>query len=95
MRAIVSSTSSTRSCTKRCSLNDPIGPPSALAPLSLMTMTSVSSSSPVAREVVEHPPDLSVGVAEEPGEHLHHPGVQPAPVGRQGVPVGDPGRAAR
>ncbi len=31
-------------------------------------------------EVVEHPADVVVGVGDEPGADLHHPGVEPAPV---------------
>ena len=49
MRVSVSATSSTRSCVKRCSLNDPVGPPSPLVPLSEISRTSVSSSRSVAR----------------------------------------------
>ena len=50
-------------------------------------MTSVLSSSPISLEEVEDPADLVVGVREEAGEDLHHPGVEPALVGRQRVPL--------
>ena len=30
---------------------------------------------------VEQPSDLMVGVRQEPGEHLHHPGGEPAGLG--------------
>ena len=46
MRRRFSSMLSGTKLKKYCSLNEPRTPPSALAPLSLMTMTMVSSSSP-------------------------------------------------
>src|SRR4029450_2298410 len=55
----VSATSSTRSWVKRCSFRDPVGPPSALAPLSLISRTSVSSSSPVVPRKAEQRPSVS------------------------------------
>jgi hypothetical protein len=39
-------------------------------------------------ELVEYPADLGVGVAEEPGIDLHHPGVKPALVSREPAPSG-------
>ena len=75
---------------KNCaSLVVPVGPPSALAPLSEMTITMVLSSCPCSCEVVEQAPEVVVGVAQEAREDLHHPAVQPARVGRQRRPVGD------
>ena len=41
------------------------------------------------RQELEQTPDLVIGVAEEPGEHLHEPAVQPAGVLGLRVPVGD------
>ena len=38
----------------------------------------------------DEPPDLGVGMAEEAGEHLLHPGVHAPLVGREGGPVGYP-----
>ena len=46
-------------------------------------------------EEVEQPADLVVGVLEEAGEHLHHPGVELALVGRQVVPLLHVGIVAR
>ena len=41
------------------------------------------------RQELEQPADLMVGVLEEAGEHLHHPGVQlPRRLGLR-VPIGD------
>ncbi len=48
-----------------------------------------------ALDLVEHPPDVVVGVGQEPGEHLHHPGVE-ALTGRVDVgPCLDPLGARR
>ena len=68
------------------SLTEPCGPPSALAPLSEMTMISVLSNSPMSFEEVEQPADVVVGVLEEAGEHLHHAGVELLLVGRAACP---------
>ena len=68
------------------SLTEPFGPPSPLAPLSETRTTIVLSSSPGLLEEVEQPPDLVVGVAEEPGVHLGHAGEQPLLVVGQRVP---------
>ena len=40
-------------------------------------MTMVLSSSPIEREEVEDAADVVVGVAQEAGEHLHHPARDP------------------
>ena len=58
-------------------------------------MMSVLSSSPMLLEEVDQPPDVVVGVAEEPREDLHHAAVEPALVGRQRVPLGHVGVVAR
>ena len=52
-----------RRTVKRCSLTEPSRPPSALAPLSDISMTIVSSSTPSSLEAVDEPADLRVGVA--------------------------------
>ena len=77
---------------KRCSLRDPVGPPSALVPLSEMARISVSSSTPSASRKRHQAPDVVVGVAEEAGEHLLHPGVEAALLGGQVVPRPHPAR---
>ena len=77
------------------SLTEPVGPPSALAPLSEISMISVLSSSPMLFEEVDQPADVVVGVLEEAGEHLHHARVELALVGRELVPVLHVGVVAR
>jgi hypothetical protein len=48
-----------------------------------------------ALEVVEDPPELCVGVADESGEHLHHPRVELLLVVRQRTPLRHVGIAGR
>ena len=52
----------------------------------------MSSSEVVLAEVLDHAPDLVVGVREEAGEDLHHPRVQPLLFGGKIVPRADPAR---
>ena len=51
-------------------------------------MTIVLSSTPCSRRKSSSRPEVMVGVAEEAREHLHHPGRQPARLGRQRLPLG-------
>ena len=92
MRRRFSSRFSGSTLKKYCSLNDPRAPPSADAPLSDMRSTIVSSSSPSSSRKSRTRPHLRVGVGHEPGEHLHHPGVEALLVGGQRVPGRDPVR---
>ena len=50
---------------------------------------------PVLAQELDQPPDLVIGVGQEPGEHLHHPGVQPPRRRRQRRPVGHVGIVPR
>jgi hypothetical protein len=52
----------------------PVRPPSALAPLSDQRVLEL----PDGAEEAEKASDVMIGVRQEPGEHLHHAGVQPA-----------------
>ena len=67
----------------RCSLTLPAWPPSALAPLSENTMTSVLSSAAEALERGEHAADLRIGVGQEAGEDLLLAGEHAPLVGRE------------
>ena len=66
----------------------PVGPPSALAPLSEMTITIVLSRTPCSRRKSSSRPRWWSVWLEEAREHLHHPGRQPARLGRQRLPRG-------
>ena len=90
MRRRFSSRLSGTKLKKYCSLNEPFAPPSADAPLSLMTMTIVLSSSPSSAMKSSTRGDLGVGVGEEAGEDLHHPGVEALLVGRRASPTPAP-----
>ena len=59
------------------SFTEPVGPPSALAPLSEMQHDQRVVELTDLPEEVEQPADVVVGVLEESGEHLHHAGIQP------------------
>ena len=71
---------------KRHSLNEPLGPPSPLAPLSETTTTMRVVELPGGLEVVEDATDLVVGVRDEAGEHLGHAGEQSLLVAGERVP---------
>ena len=58
------------------SFTDPVGPPSALAPLSEMNMIKVLLELSDLREEVDEPADVMIGVLNESGEHFHHSGVE-------------------
>ncbi len=58
-------------------------------------MISVLSSSPVSRRKSSSRPIVGVGVGQEAGEHLHHPGGQAAGVGGERLPLGDVGIVPR
>ena len=47
-----------------------------------------------ALQVIQQPPDVVIGVAEEAGEHLHHPRIQPALVVAERLPRGHVGVVA-
>ena len=68
------------------SLTEPFGPPSPDAPLSETSTISVLSSWPALLEVVEHPPELVVGVAQEAGVDLGHAGEEVLLVVAERVP---------
>ena len=93
MRASVSSMSSSRSWMKRCSLSEPIGPPSALAPLSESDQHQRVVEHAEGLEEVEHAADLRVGVRQEAGEGLHAAREQAPLLGRQLGPGRNPRRA--
>ncbi len=50
---------------------------------------------PLGLQVVQHTADLVIGMADEGGEDLHHPRVQPAAVLVELLPVGNPVGAFR
>src|SRR4051812_39447755 len=83
MRARLSSSDSWALLKNCASFVVPVGPPSALAPLSEMTIERVLGLTLFAQEV-QQAPHLRVGVAEETREDL-----QPARRFRLRVPVGD------
>ena len=77
------------------SFSDPTGPPSGLAPLSEMSRNKRVVELADLLEEADHPAELVVGVADEPGVDLHHPREHLPGILGKGVPFGHVGVVRR